>query len=297
MPVSSAKVRISVDSRDYAYAYTLRTAKDFPDDFPVNLPREEFERGVFLPMDQPGAGAPWQTPPRILLLQEGRLFIADHPTEGVAVQCLPLRDIVMLEFGRFLLRSWVRIFHRKGTCFLPHHTRDLAAGAEFWNELKSVLLPPRTEPSTERSRIFGHDFDPKLRYAERITFENRQQPRLRFFSGTALRRTRHWYGTTEESLPSNYLGVTPDTLVWVSDRVRKQRDPYGTVARYASLTELRETRFTDFGSTAQLKFAFLCAPAWNVQVPGEHAELAKEFLDAFLSGELWLVQAHERRNS
>jgi len=30
--------------------------------------------------------------------------------------------------------------------------------------------------------------------------------------------------------------------------------------------------------------------------PCEQAELAKEFLDAFLANELWPVQAHEGRN-
>ena len=41
-----------VDSREYAFAYLIRSAEDVPADFPIPEP-ERFRTGLFLPRDGP----------------------------------------------------------------------------------------------------------------------------------------------------------------------------------------------------------------------------------------------------
>ena len=62
-----------VDSREYVFAYLIRSAEDVPADFPIPEP-ERFRTGLFLPRDGPDWFGRRAYPPRILLLDARTQF-------------------------------------------------------------------------------------------------------------------------------------------------------------------------------------------------------------------------------
>lgn len=282
------------DSRDYAFAYVLWSRSDFPEDFLVPEVTEDFTLGLFLPMDQPSPDSFWQMPARILLLHGDRLTLAFHPNENVRYAAIPLSSIVMLEFGRLLMKSWVRIISPNGTWFLPHHTRDHEDAQPFFAQLRGMLVPDKSGDISSVPSAFGVASDRKVLHAERDALAGHGSVQLRFSSPAVLRREERRWMLSEGWIPAQYLGVTSKFLVWITDGMGGARDPYGTVTRYGSLAALRETRFTNGEEEAVLRFEFSGSEPWTIGVPCEHADAALAFLDAFHDCGLWQEQVRSR---
>lgn len=286
-----------VDSRGYAFAYVLWSRSDFPEDFLVPEVTDDFSLGLFLPMDRPSPDSLRQTPPRILLLHGDRLTLAFHPSESVRHAAIPLNLVVMLEFGRLFLKSWVKIIASNGTWFLPYHTRDHEDAEPFFAQLRSVSLPDWPGDISIVPSAFGVASDRKVLYAERDALGGHGLVRLRFSSPAVLRREEHWWMPIEEWVPAQYLGVTSKSLVWITDRIGRALDPYATITRYGCLAALRETSFTNGEAEAELRFEFSGSEPWTIGVPCEHADAALAFLDAFLDCGLWLEQVRNRSHA
>jgi hypothetical protein len=295
MPLETATTaRIAsaaVDSRDYAFAYLLRSRKDLPGDFPLPEGADGFSLGLFLPMDRPSPVSAWRAPARIVLLDGNRLTVAFHPSEQVTPEVFALDAITVLEFGRLLLRSWMRIVTPRGTQFLPYHTRDHENAEPFFTQLRNLFLP---EESAIPLGVFGAPSDSKVWYAERAALARRTPVQLRFSSPSIRQQVKGWWISAESWLPTQHIALTSKSLLWITDRMEWARDPYGTVTRYGRLTALRGTRFTNRGATAELGFEFSDTPIWNIEVPGEHADAPLAFLEAFHSCRLWPIRSAGR---
>jgi hypothetical protein len=80
-----------VDSRQYIFAYLIRSLEDVPADFPIPAADGGFRLGLFLPRDEPDWFGRSTYPTRILLLSGGAVVILPHPKMREPVIRIPLQ--------------------------------------------------------------------------------------------------------------------------------------------------------------------------------------------------------------
>jgi hypothetical protein len=96
-----------VDSRQYLFAYLIRSLDDVPADFPIPAGDGGFRLGLFLPRDEPDWFGRSSYPTRIALLSGGAIVILHHPKLNEPVIRIPLQELLFVEAGHILLIGWL----------------------------------------------------------------------------------------------------------------------------------------------------------------------------------------------
>jgi len=136
-----------VDSRQYIFAYLIRSPDDVPADFPIPSGDEGFRLGLFLPRDEPDWSGRCSYPTRILLLSGGAIVILPHPKMGELVIRIPLQELLFIEAGHILLIGWLRFVAKCSEHKLPYNTCSARPVVEFLSALREEYLPGTSDMS------------------------------------------------------------------------------------------------------------------------------------------------------
>ena len=136
-----------VDSRQYLFAYLIRSLEDVPADFPIPVGDDGFRLGLLLPRDEPDWFGRSAYPTRILLLSGGAIVILPHPTMSEPVVRIPLQELLFVEAGHILLIGWLRFVEKESEHKLPYNTRSGRSVEEFLRILREEYLPEALDMS------------------------------------------------------------------------------------------------------------------------------------------------------
>jgi hypothetical protein len=130
-----------VDSRQYLFAYLIRSPDDVPADFPIPVGDSGFRLGLFLPRDEPDWFGRSSYPTRILLLSGGAIIILPHPKMSEPVIRIRLQELLFVEAGHMLLIGWLRFVEKGSDHKLSYNTRSARPVEEFLRVLREEYLP------------------------------------------------------------------------------------------------------------------------------------------------------------
>ncbi|MGA2119870.1 MAG: hypothetical protein ABSH56_34640 [Bryobacteraceae bacterium] len=254
-----------MDSRDYIVAFELGSTGDCPPDFELPPNMAGFDAGLFLPRDDPDWFGRSFYPPRILLLKDGALHIASHPSTGEAPRQFPMERIASVESGHMLLKGWLRFTGCGFDCTVPYNTRGFPAVFRFLRRFRDRWLggirPAETAAADAGTGLdikFGNALARELDSGEAVLKQAYEPPR-EVGSKTWLIPHRHW-------LAGDLLALTARRLLWITDREKGAYAPFGSIASYAPLAAVRSVGLTPGrrGQVLQVELNGGCA--WQVPV-------------------------------
>jgi len=254
-----------MDSRDYIVAFELGSTADCPPDFELPPNMAGFNAGLFLPRDDPDWFGRSFYPPRILLLKDGALYIASHPTTGEPPRQFAMERIASVESGHMLLKGWLRFTGCGFDCTVPYNTRGFPAVFRFMRRFRDSLLGGAPEPETAAADAdagldikFGNALARELDSGEAVLTQAYEPPR-EARSKTWLIPRRHWFA-------GDLLALTARRLLWITDREKGAYAPFGSIASYAPLAAVRSIGLTPGrrGQVLQVELNGGCA--WQVRI-------------------------------
>jgi hypothetical protein len=274
-----------VDSRQYIFAYLIRSLDDVPADFPIPAGDGGFRLGLFLPRDEPDWFGRSSYPTRILLLSGGAIVILPHPKMREPVIRISLQDLLFVEAGHILLIGWLRFVGKGFEHKLPYNTRSARPVEEFLRVLREEYLPGTPDMSPCGPFGFGEPADLKFRNAEYFELDAGERLLLRFFSPATKKIRRHWVFRWESRVPGDLVVLTNRRVLWITDRVQERYSPYGTVTRSAPVRALAQFSCQRRAEDCALLGRFSSEAAWSISLPLERLAEAHRFAEAVAAGE------------
>ncbi|MGO9894026.1 MAG: hypothetical protein ACLPX8_07425 [Bryobacteraceae bacterium] len=280
-----------MDSRHYIVAFELGSAGDCPPDFELPSTLAGFDAGLFLPRDDPDWFGRSFYPPRILLLKDGALYIASHPTTGEPPRQFAMERIASVESGHMLLKGWLRFTGYGFDCTVPYNTRGFPAVFQFMRHLRDKLLrgaqppaPAEADPGTGLDIKFGNALARELDYGEAIVMQAFQPPTEAGYKTWLIPR-RHW-------IAGDLLALTPRRLLWIRDREKGSYSPYGSIASYAPLGAVRCIGLASGRRGHVLQVDLNGGSAWQVRVARDSRSDCQRAAEDFAAS----LEIQKRRN-
>jgi hypothetical protein len=266
----------SIESGHYIVTFELHAADDCPPDFNLSPALSGFDAGLFLPRADPDWFGRSAYPARVLLLTRDLLRIVPHPSTGQSISECPIQQISSIEAGNMLLKGWLR-FEGPGFRYtIDYNTRGFRAVSRFMCRLREKLLDPAGAETTSELRLgagldikFGNALSRELDPGERVSAQFFQPPKVRETKLLFIPR-RHW-------LPGDLIVLTNRRLMWISDRERGFRSPYGSVASYAPLRAVRRIEPKQRRDGRILNVHLDGGASWKIPIASGNLENAVEF--------------------
>lgn len=267
-----------VDSRDYIVPFAIASLEAVPRDFArSDLP--EFYGGVFLPRDDSGLFGRSSCPPRVLLLTRSTLVLLTHPSGGVPPTEIRLSDISSLETGNMLLRGWMDIGAGKTAKRIEYNTRYYSPIDDFLRDLRRAMFPQVKGGDIEWAH-FGDEFDDvKFSRAGDSELDAEENVGPSFLSLPRRRARRVWMIHVEVWQPGDLVIFTDRRFIWITDRYKGMREPYGRVTRSVRISDIRSVcvRPSDREATLCIR---LRDCKWSIAVNIELEAAARGFAEA-----------------
>ena len=272
----------SVDSRSYIFAYPIRCPCELPGDFVIPHRLKHFTQGVFLPRAEPDWFGRRAYPPRVVLLSQDWLAILAHPASGEETQIVPLRELVSVEYGHFLLLGWISFASPTGIRVLSFNTRTSRPVEDLLS-----LLSKQWVPSFERHEMtcesFGSTLEIKFQNAERAALEREERVLARFFNPGRTRKHRAWgLFRVESREPGDYLAVTDRRLLWITDGYRGYSERYGSILRSAPLGNVIAISIDLAGVGREIVCRLKCGSSWRIPLPANQHSAGASFVERAL---------------
>jgi hypothetical protein len=268
-----------VDSRQYLFAYLIRSLDDVPADFPIPVGDSGFQLGLFLPRDEPDWFGRSAYPTRILLLSGRAIVILSHPKMSEPVIRIPLEELPFAEAGHMLLIGWLRFVVKGSEHELSYNTRSARPVEEFLRILRAEYLPGTLDMNPGGPLGFGGPLDLKFRNAEYFELDAGERVLFRFFSPTTKKIRRHWIFRWESWVPGDLVALTNRRVLWITDRVQERYAAYGTVTRSAPVGALTQLTCQGTSEDCALLVAFSSEASWRIPLPLEMQAEAHRFAE------------------
>jgi hypothetical protein len=268
-----------VDSRQYLFAYLIRSLEDVPADFPIPAGDGGFRLGLFLPRDEPDWFGRSAYPTRILLLSGKAIVILAHPTMSEPVVRIPLQELLFVEAGHILLIGWLRFVEKDVEHKLPYNTRSGRPVEEFLRVLREEYLPGEPDLSPCGLLGFGEPLDLKFRNAEYFELDAGERVLFRFFSPATKKIRKHWIFRWESWAPGDLVALTNRRVLWITDRVQERYAAYGTVTRFAPVGALVQLTCQRTDEDWALSVKFSSEASWSIPLPLERQAEAQRFAE------------------
>jgi hypothetical protein len=267
-----------VDSRDYIVPFAIANLEAVPRDFTrSHLP--EFYCGVFLPRNDPGLFGRSSCPPRVLLLTRSTLVVLTHPRSGVPPSEIRLSDISSLETGNMLLRGWMDIGAGKIAKRIEYNTRCYSPIRDFLCELRRSVFP-RLQGGDIQWAHFGDEFDDiKFSRAGDSELDVEESVGPSFLRLPKREARRVWMIHGEIWQPGDLVILTDRRFIWITDRCKGLREPYGRVTRSSRISDLRSVSVQPSDREATLVIR-LRDCEWSIAVNCELEAPARGFAEA-----------------
>ena len=269
-----------VDSRQYLFAYLIRSLDDVPADFTIPTGDSGFRLGLFLPRDEPDWFGRSSYPTRIVLLSGGAIVILPHPKTREPVIRIPLQQLLFVEAGHILLTGWLRFVEEGTDHKLPYNTRSMRPVEEFLRILREEYLPGTLDMSPCGPLGFGEPLDLKFRNAEYFELDAGERVLFRFFSPATKKSRRRWIFRWESWVPGDLVALTNRRVLWITDRVQERYAPYGTVTRSAPVRALAQLTCQGTAENCALLVKFSSEASWRIPFPLERQAEAHRFTQA-----------------
>ena len=280
--ITSTVTALEIDSRQYIFAYSIRSLDDLPGDFPIPPAGRDFRIGLFLPRDPPDWFGRSAYPPRIVFLSRDAMMVFAHPKYGEAPARIPLAALTYYEIGHFLLIGWLGIVADQTEINLPYNTRSQRAVDEFLCELERAYLPVMQESpdgGQAKMRIFGSPLDFKFTNTLNMVLDIGERVRVRFFNPPIVRWRKPWLFRVRAYDAGNLIALTSRRIVWITDRRNERHDRYGTIIRAAPAHTVTDARCRRTGNNIHLMIRFRPGMSWVIPVPFEWYEEARRFAE------------------
>ena len=268
-----------VDSRQYLFAYLIRSLEDVPADFPIPAGDDGFRLGLFLPRDEPDWFGRSAYPTRVLLLSGGAIVILPHPKTREPVIRIPLQQLLFVEAGHILLIGWLRFVEKGVEHKLPYNTRSGRSVEEFLCILREEYLPATLNLSPCGSFGFGESLDLKFHNAEYFELDAGERVLFHFFSPATKKIRKHWIFRWESWVPGDLVALTNRRVLWITDRVQERYAAYGTVTRFAPVRSLVQLTCRRTAETCALSVKFSSEASWSIPLPLERQAEAQRFAE------------------
>jgi hypothetical protein len=263
------------DSRQYRFAYLIRSRRDLPEDFPVFTESILFP-ALFLARDDPDWFGRSANPPRVILFTGETLQVHFHPEFGSAPKSFLCDDHLSVQTGRMLLIGWLGFASREGEITLPYNRRVDEPVHTFLAMLRARLLRAGAGSSGDGD-WYGDALDIKFRNALHHEIDRGEIERARLFIAPRLQSTGHWPLRVARLSSGSLLSLTDRRLVWITERYRHSREMYGSVTCYSCLDGVERVE-TDGGAAAcRLSVSLRNGKRWEVDIPNEFGAAAQAF--------------------
>jgi hypothetical protein len=267
------------DSRQYRFGFVANSWEELPADFGVRDKGRGFVSALFLPRHDAGWFGRSLYPPRTIFLYDDALEIRAHPASGEEPAQIPLRELQFLELGRILLQGWLRLGSEHGDRNLQFNNRDGASVRRFLAPLRFAFLPQVAVQPLRRAS-FGQPLDLKFTNACFDELMPGEEALVQFFqpSRRSLRRLGPFKRESWSS--ADLVAITNRRLLWITERHRGRREPYGTIARFAPLKAVSGYACSRSETGVGLAIALRSSVVWRIPVPGELEDEARAFVQA-----------------
>jgi hypothetical protein len=262
------------DSREYAFAYLIRSAEDVPADFPIPEP-ERFRAGLFLPRDAPDWFGRRAYPPRILLLDADAILVFTHPRYNEPPLRFPLSDIAFYECGHIFLIGWIRLVTARSATHLPYNTGLDRSVSEFLDSFLHEFLADRLEWGNEPARTLGPPLD--IKFGNCLNAAMRPGERLfaMWFSPPHQVSRRWGPFRVRTDAAGDLVAFTNRRAMWITDRCN------GRYERYGSVVSTAPSRVVTYAQCDQctLTISLHSGASWSIPFPSERHTDAEGFAD------------------
>ncbi len=263
------------DSRDYIIPFTILEVTDIPSDFDVPPELPEECSGIFLPQESSRFGL-HRCPPRVLVAAQSVIWILTRRNSG-SVR-VPLAQWESMECGRILLLGWIGFYWNGSGQVLPYNRRGAVTVEKFLNRLKLQWLAETG--GLARPQSFGGEPDTKFRYAQAAELLRDEKPCVQCFHPSACRMERHFGFRRQTRLAGDLLVLSNRRLLWITDRYRAGREPYGTVSRSTPLSAIAEIRTSYEDAAIGVQVALRSGAVWRIPFDAGQEEVAQAFAEA-----------------
>lgn len=276
MPASS-----EVDSREYVITYGLQSPEEIPPDFLIQDPLDDFQAGLFLPRDQPGWFGRSRYPPRVLSLVGSALWIDAHPSAKEPRRRIALDELVYIESGHILLHGWLRFVARSFDQTVYYSTVYRGTIDRFLRRLRAGWMAVEPRIAQLSWGEFGALPEVKFRNALARELDPDEIPRGHVFLPPREFTRRYLIYHWNSWAPGDLLVLSPQRLLWITDRDRGMRARYGTIARYAPLSRIRSVTWEVKNGDCALRIELDAGQQWRIPMPPEHRDAARWLEDLF----------------
>jgi hypothetical protein len=265
-----------VDSREYAFAYLIRSAKDVPADFPIPEP-ERLRIGLFLPRDGPDWFGRRAYPPRILLLEADAILVLTHPRYNEPPLRLALSGIVSYEIGHVFLIGWIRLVTAQSAIDLPYNTGLDRSVSEFLDVFLKQYLAGETEWGNGAVVTFGPALD--IKFGNCLNAAMRPGERLcAIWFSPHYQVSRRWgpfrVGT---DAAGHLVAYTDRRILWITDRCNGRYERYGSVVSTAAARGVAGVQCQRGSDKGTLTISLRAGESWSIPFPSERFADAEGF--------------------
>ena len=279
--ITSTVRPLEIDSREYIFAYSIRSLGDLPGDFPVPPAERNFRIGMFLPRDPPDWFGRSAYPPRVVLLSHDSIVVLAHPKSSEAPVRIPLTDLRYYETGHFLLIGWLRMVAAASEIRLPYNTRSSNPVAAFLRELDWAYLRGQevNNASDAQPTIFGSPLDIKFTNALNTVLDIGEHVQARIFNPPGERWRKPWLFRVRAFDPGDLIALTNRRIVWVTDCQNQRYDRYGTITRTAPAYTVAGAQCERTEKAVRLTIRFRSDLKWVIPMRSECYEEAQRFAE------------------
>jgi hypothetical protein len=265
-----------VDSREYAFAFLIRSAEDVPADFPIPEP-ERFRAGLFLPRDGPDWFGRRAYPPRILLLDDDAILVLTHPRYNEPLLRLPLSDITFYEIGHIFLIGWIRLVTARSVIHLPYNTGLDRSVSEFLDSFLREFLADGLEWGNGANLTFGSTLG--IKFGNCLTTALRPGERLcAIWFSPPYQVSRRWepFGVSANAA-GHLVAYTDRRVLWITDRCSGRYERYGSVVSTAPARGVTGAQCHRDRDKCTLTISLRSGASWSIPFPSEQYADAEGF--------------------
>jgi hypothetical protein len=269
-----------MDSRDYVCAFAIDSSHDVPPGFRIPTGLPELLAGVFLPQDEPAWLRGGRYPARVLLLGGGGLWVLTHPTAREPAGIVPLQAVEMLECGRMSLSGWIRLCWERLERTVRYNRRTHLPMERFLSRpraqwLGDAAVPSRALPVGPREAL-----PLKFNYTLETEMSHGESTLARFFQLARRRRLRRWIFRHSVWSAGDLVLLSDKRVLWITERYRSSRVPYGTISRSVPLHLVSRFRLCSIDGAPHVEILLRPEDVWRFRLNKSEEAPAATFVAA-----------------
>ena len=267
-------------------SYVVRKAADLPAWCDVSHGHEQFTIGVCFPSANLGkTGNEDSALSEALLLSKNYVTLARFGS-APDLRRIPLRSVEFIESGNLIGERWLSIATSDSTYRFQYRTCDDACVQMFLYDLRHRLMCVRADAGLAQGISCGAPLELKFACAEADELDPEESLLIRFFSPHVRAVERHhWFWHRPLWLPADYLGLTTQRLLWLSDRHEGQAATGGIIARYCPLGGSARIGMEREIDGWQVRVCFASARTWRIPVANGLMKSVCRFMEVFKARE------------